>query len=120
MPYAYSEWSEALLAKGDLDGAIARSRQARATGPHFADPMELQGEALLRKGDFSGAAASFEQADKDAPHWGKNHLLWGEALARLGRADEARTQFRIAAGLDLLAVDRAALQIHLKTNGQQG
>ena len=120
MPYAYSEWSEALLAKGDLDGAIARSRQARATGPHFADPMELQGEALLRKGDFSGAAASFEQADRDAPHWGKNHLLWGEALARLGRADEARTQFRIAAGLDLLAADRAALQIHLKTSGQQG
>ena len=109
LPFAYSDWGGMLLAKGDLDGALAKFARAHATSPHFADPEELRGEALVRKGDVPGAAEAFAAADKDAPRWGRNHLLWGEALARLGRRDEARAQFDVAAGLELAADDRAEL-----------
>ena len=114
LPFAYADWSEALLARGDLDGAIAKAALARDKGPHFADPMELWGEALMAKGDDDGAIGKFAAADRDAPRWGRNHLRWGQALARLGRADQARAQWRAAAGMDLPAADRATLQGLLK------
>ncbi len=63
----------------------------------------------MQKGDFTGAARKFAEADKDAPRWGRNHLRWGQALARLGRADEARAQYRAAAGMDLSPMRRAEL-----------
>ena len=83
--------------------------EAHRRGPRFADPLELWGEALMRKGDWAGAVARFAEADQHAPRWGRNHLRWGEALARLGRTDEARAQWRAAAGMDLSAADRAEL-----------
>ena len=109
IPYYDLDWGRALLAKGDLDRAIAKLALAHKKGPHFADPLELWGEALMRKGDFAGAVAKFAEADKDAPRWGKNHLRWGEALARLGRADEAKAKWGAAIGMDLSVADRAEL-----------
>ncbi len=109
IPSANTAWGEMLLAKGDLDRAIARLTLAHKQGPHFADPLELWGEALMKKGDLEGAARKFAEADKYAPRWGRNHLRWGQALARLGRADEARAQWRSAAGMDLSVADRADL-----------
>ena len=109
LPFDYADWGAMLLAKGDVDAAIAKFALARAKGPHFADPMELWGEALMRKGDYAGAAAKFTEADKDAPNWGRNHLRWGQALAKLGRADAAGAQWRAAAGMELTAADRAEL-----------
>ena len=109
MPLAYGEWGEMRLAKGDLAGAISRFDLAHRMGPHWADPLELWGEALMRTGDVAGAAEKFEAADKAAPRWGRNHLRWGEALARLGQMDEAKVQWRAAAGLDLSAAERAEL-----------
>ena len=109
LPAAYLNWAQALLARGDADGAIAQLRVAREKAPHFADLAELWGEALMRKGDFMGATAKFREADADAPRWGRNHLRWGQALARLGDAAGARVQFRTAAGLALSAADRAEL-----------
>jgi Flp pilus assembly protein TadD len=110
IPFYEAEWAAALLAKGDLDGASARAQEAHRRSPHFPDALELWGEALLKKGDFAGAVGKFREADKYAPRWGRNHLRWGQALARLGRADEARTQWRAAAGMDLSVADRAELQ----------
>ena len=109
LPHAYSEWGSALLAKGDPAGAIAKLELARQKGPKFADPLETWGEALMARRDYLGAVARFAEADKDAPRWGRNHLRWGEALAKLGRADEAKMQWRAAAGMDLSAADRAEL-----------
>ena len=108
IPFWDADWGQTLLARGDIDGAIAKLSQAHQKGPHFADPLELWGEALMRKGDYAGAVAKFKQADKHAPRWGRNHLRWGQALARLGRADEARAQWRAAIRMDLSAADRAA------------
>ncbi len=109
IPFWDADWGQTLLAKGDVDGAIAKLSQAHQKGPHFADPLELWGEALMRKGDVNGAVAKFREADKYAPRWGRNHLRWGEALARLGRAEAAKAQWRAAAGMDLSAADRAEL-----------
>jgi tetratricopeptide (TPR) repeat protein len=95
--------------KGDLDGAIVKLREAHRRGPNFADPLELWGEALMRKRDLEGAVMKFAEADEHAPRWGRNHLRWGQALAGLGRWEEARTQWRAAAGMDLSTADRARL-----------
>ena len=113
LPFYDSDWGEALLARGDLDGAIAKLGQAHAKGPNFADPLELWGEALIKKGDLAGAVAKFTEADKHAPRWGRNHMLWGEALMLSGRYAEARRQYEIAGGLDLSKPDRAALDVLL-------
>ena len=109
IPFANTEWGEMLLAKGDTDGAIARLADAHRQSPHFADPLELWGEALMRKGDAKGAARKFASADKCARRWGRDHLRWGQALAKLGKPDEARAQWRAAAGMDLSVADRAEL-----------
>ena len=117
IPFAFTEWGAALLAKGDPDAAIGKFELAHQKGPNFADPMELWGEALMRKGDFAGAAARFADADRDAPSWGRNHLRWGEALLHLGNAREARAQFQTAGRLDLSVRDRAALNVFLARTG---
>lgn len=109
IPFAETDWGEALLAKGDIDRAIARFIIAHRESPHFADPLELWGEALMRQGDAAGAAEKFAEASRYAPRWGRDHLRWGEALAKLGRIDEARAQWRAAAAMGLSAPDRAAL-----------
>ena len=98
-----------LLAKGDLDAALAHLAVAHRKGPHFADALELTGETLLRKGEAAAAVAAFTEADRYAPKWGRNHLRWGEALARLGKAAPARAQWETAAQLGLSAADRARL-----------
>jgi hypothetical protein len=109
IPFVDTDWGAALLAKGDLDGAIAKVKDANAKGPHFADPLEMWGEALIAKSRSDLALAKFEEADKYAPRWGRLHLKWGEALFYAGRRDDAKKQFAAAAGLTLSAADRTAL-----------
>jgi tetratricopeptide (TPR) repeat protein len=113
LPFAHTGWGQALLWKGDLDGAIAKLEEAHRRSPHFADPLELWGEALMKKGDYAGAIARFAEADNGAPRWGRNHLRWGEALMLSGRYAEARAQFATANGMDLSTPDRAALDVLL-------
>jgi tetratricopeptide (TPR) repeat protein len=110
LPFADEAWGEALLTKGDLDGAIAKFEQAHRIGPHFADPLEMWGEALIAKNRSDLALAKFAEAAKYAPNWGRLHLKWGEALAYLGQTGDAKTQFAIAAGLDLSPVDKSTLK----------
>jgi tetratricopeptide (TPR) repeat protein len=107
LPDAY--WGEMLLVKGDVDGAIAKFKQANTIGPHFADPIEMWGEALMLKNRSDLALARFEDAAKYAPNWGRLHLKWGEALFYAGKPAEAKTQIAIANGLVLSAADRAVL-----------
>jgi tetratricopeptide (TPR) repeat protein len=113
LPHAHMEWAQALLWKGDPDGAIARLEEAHRRSPHFADPLELWGEALTVKRDYAGAIARFAEADKYAPRWGRNHMRWGEALMLSGRYREARAQYEAANRMDLSTPDRAALNVLL-------
>ncbi len=110
IPFAYSEWGAMLLAKGDLDGAIAKFALANRKGPHFADPLEMWGEALIAKNRSDLALAKFEEANKYAPNWGRLHLKWGEALLWSGKPAEARKQFAIAAMLDLIPSEKVELR----------
>jgi tetratricopeptide (TPR) repeat protein len=109
IPFAYAEWGEVLLARGDPDGAIAKFTIANQKGPKFADPLEMWGEALMAKNRSDLALAKFTEADKYAPNWGRLHLKWGEALWYAGKKDEAQKQFTVAAGLDLSSDDKAKL-----------
>ncbi len=111
IPFAYNDWGAMLMAKGDLDGAIAKFKLANEKGPQFADPLEMWGEALILKNHSDLALAKFAEADKYAPHWGRLHLKWGEALAYLGKTSDAKAQFAIAAGLDLPPADRTTLKM---------
>jgi hypothetical protein len=109
IPFAYADWSQALMSRGDMDGAIAKFTVANQKGPHFADPLEMWGEALMAKNQSHLALAKFAEAEKYAPNWGRLHLKWGEALVYAGRRDEARAQYQKASTLDLTAADRAEL-----------
>jgi tetratricopeptide (TPR) repeat protein len=109
IPFAYSDWGAELMAKGDLDAAIAEFKLANQKGPHFADPLEMWGEALMAKNRSDLALAKFEEAAKYAPNWGRLHLKWGEALFWAGKRDDAQKQFAVARGLDLDASDSAEL-----------
>jgi tetratricopeptide (TPR) repeat protein len=114
LPFAYSDWGQMLLGKGDLEGAIGKFRQANAKGPHFADPLELWGEALMAQRRSDLALSKFAEADKFAPNWGRLHLKWGDALLYIGREREARTQYAAAAKLDLSESDRVNLARRLR------
>jgi tetratricopeptide (TPR) repeat protein len=109
IPFAYADWGQMLLDKGDADGAIAKFTLSNEKGPHFADPIEMWGEALMAKNRSDLALAKFAEADKYAPAWGRLHLKWGEALVYAGKLDEAKEQFSEAAGLDLSVAEKTEL-----------
>jgi tetratricopeptide (TPR) repeat protein len=109
IPFAYSDWGEMLLCKGDLDGAIAKFSAAHEKGPHFADPLEMWGEALIAKNRTDLALAKFEEANKYAPNWGRLHVKWGEALQWSGDKPGAEKQFAAAARLDLTPSEKSEL-----------
>ncbi len=109
IPVGYYDWGRVLLAKGDLDGAIAKFEAAHKKGPRFADPLEMWGEALIAKSRSDLALAKFEEANKYAPNWGRQHLKWGEALWWSGKRDDAKKQFAIASELDLTPVEKSEL-----------
>jgi tetratricopeptide (TPR) repeat protein len=109
IPFAYADWGRMLMAKGDLDGAIAKFESAHRKGPRYADPLEIWGEALIANNRSDLALAKFEEANRYAPNWGRLHLKWGEALYYAGRRSEARKQFAAAASLALSASEKATL-----------
>jgi tetratricopeptide (TPR) repeat protein len=111
LPFAYRDWAEALLARGQPDAALAKLQVARAKGPRFADVAELEGEARLAKKDYAGAVAAFARADKLAPNWARNHLFWGQALKLSGKTGEAAAQDAAANRLGVTAADQTTSRL---------
>jgi tetratricopeptide (TPR) repeat protein len=109
LPFAETEWGEALLTRGKSEAAIEKFQLASKKGPHFADPLEGWGEALMAKNQSHLALPKFAEAEKYAPNWGRLHLKWGEALVWAGKADEAKAQFARAATLDLTPAEKQEL-----------
>ena len=114
LPFAYSEWGESKLARGDLPGAIALFARSTEHGPRFADPLKFWGDTLARQGKDRDAVLKYSASADRAPRWGELYLDWGLALQRLGRHDEARKKLALASKLDLPADDRPRLQQALK------
>ncbi len=69
LPFAYTDWGDALAARGDLDGAGRLFRTASEKGPRFADPLKGWGDVLAREGRWNDARAKYDEALKDAPAW---------------------------------------------------
>lgn len=69
LPFAFSEWGDMLLAKGDIDGAIAKFEAAHQKTPHFADALKGWGDALARRAQAKLALAKYDEALKYAPNW---------------------------------------------------
>jgi tetratricopeptide (TPR) repeat protein len=69
MPWAFSAWTEALLARGDAAGAASKAEQANTLSPHFADPLKLWGDALVRQGKPKDALTKYDEALKYTPTW---------------------------------------------------
>ncbi len=109
LPFAETGWGAMLMAKGDLDGAIAKFTAAHKKTPHFADPLEMWGEALIAKNRSDLAFAKFEEAAKYAPDWGRLHLKWGEALWWSGNKAGALKQLAIAHHLGLAPSEKSEL-----------
>ena len=109
VPFADADWGAMLLAKGDLDGAIAKFATANQKGPQFADPLEMWGEALMLKNRSDLALAKFEEANEYAPNWGRLHLKWGQALLYTGDKVAAAKQFAIAGSLYLSPSEKSEL-----------
>jgi tetratricopeptide (TPR) repeat protein len=84
VPFADSDWGMALLAKGNIDGAIAKFESAHAKGPNFADPLEGWGEALMAKNRSDLALAKFAEAAKYTPHWDRLNRAWAAARRYAG------------------------------------
>jgi tetratricopeptide (TPR) repeat protein len=112
-PLSPAPWAVSLLARGNVDGALAKAQEGHRRAPYFADPLELWGEALMRKGDYAGATAKFAEAAKYAPRWGRDRLRWGQALLQSGKPADAKAQFEAAKGMDLSAMDRAEVDAAL-------
>jgi tetratricopeptide (TPR) repeat protein len=115
-PFAYADWGQSLLARGQPDAAIEKFKLSNQKGPHYADALEGWGEALMAKNQSHRAVAKFAQAETYAPNWGRLHLKWGEALTYAGKKAEAEKQFARAAALDLTSTNKAELE--RMTNGR--
>ena len=109
VPFAYAEWGQVLMQRGDFAGAIAQFKLANQKGPHFADPLEMWGEVLIAQNRSDLAIGKFAEANKYTPNWGRLHLKWGEALSYLGKTAEAQKQFARAGELDLTAAEKTEL-----------
>jgi tetratricopeptide (TPR) repeat protein len=117
LPFAYSEWGEARLARRDFDGAATLFRRASEISPRWADPLKHWGDALaLRavssrdRGGMAEALRLYQEASGRAPRWGALHVEWGRALWYAGRRDEAREKLAAAERMDLSRADRARLE----------
>jgi tetratricopeptide (TPR) repeat protein len=58
-----------LLAKGDIDAAIAKFDSAHEKTPDFADALKGWGDALARQGKATTALAKYKEALEYAPNW---------------------------------------------------
>jgi tetratricopeptide (TPR) repeat protein len=81
LPFAFSEWGEMRLNKGDIDGAAAQFEAGHRVGPHFADALKGWGDALARQGQSKAARAKYDEALKYAPAW-KEFKESREAVAK--------------------------------------
>ena len=84
LPFAYTEWGEMRLAKGDLPGAIAVFEIAHRDGPQFADPLKGWGDALARQGQWGEALGKYDLALAAGPAWQALRQARDEAARRAG------------------------------------
>ncbi len=111
------------LRRGDPAAAADALRRAAAGAPEDAAVAADLGAALWALGDASGATAELERALRlpGGDSSSVAHYLLGELLRAAGREEEARAQYRRAAGLEpALAEAHYQLALSLGPVGQRG
>lgn len=109
LPWAFIDRSEALLSKGDAQGAVDQARAAIGIAPQLADAHAALAAALVKTGDSTAALAAYARAAELAPHWGRVHLEWASVLRGMGRTADAAVKIKIANGLELNNSERLLL-----------
>ncbi len=89
----------ALVAEGDVDGAIRHYRQALEIAPGDAGVHNNLGIALGLRGQVGEAITHFRRALRIAPWYAQGHNNLGHALQTLGRTEEAIGRYREALAL---------------------
>jgi tetratricopeptide (TPR) repeat protein len=97
---AYNNWGNALRAKGDPDGAIAKYMRAIDLDPENTFAYSNWGNALSDKGDLDGAIAKHARAAELDPESGFAYNNWGNALYNKGDLDGAIAKYMRATELD--------------------
>ncbi len=98
-PGACVNLGNALVLKGDLEGAVVAFRDALDGHPDYSGARRQLARALERKGDLDGAVAELRESTRHA-NGGEDHLWLGNLLWRGGRRDEAIDSYRKAIAID--------------------
>lgn len=97
---AYAQVGDVLLARGEIEQAIASYDQALALNPRLFGAHLSLAAAKARQGKLAEATASCRNAISLNPNHGSAHNELGCLLERQGRLDEASTSFHRAIALD--------------------
>jgi tetratricopeptide (TPR) repeat protein/serine/threonine protein kinase len=120
-PGIYLNRGLALKKVGELDGAIADSRQALALAPHYPAAHGNLGLDMYDKGRLDEAIAEYREALRLKPNLAKIHTALGNALVRKGRLDEAIAEHREAIRIDKdYPLAHNNLGVVLQSQGQWG
>jgi Flp pilus assembly protein TadD len=93
-PEAHSNLGCALLAKGELDEAIAEFRKALRLNKDLPQVHNNLGNALLGKGQLDEAIVEFREAVRLMKDSAEAHCSLGDALLRQGQFQEAVQELR--------------------------
>ncbi|PYJ90022.1 MAG: hypothetical protein DME71_07590, partial [Verrucomicrobia bacterium] len=102
--------ADALLSKGDMDGAIAHYLPCVAVLPNHADAQYNLASMLLRKGQIDEAITHYEKALELLPGNADAHLNLGSAFLAKRRVVDAIAQYKEALRL---APENVAAQSNL-------
>ncbi|MCB1171132.1 MAG: tetratricopeptide repeat protein, partial [Leptospiraceae bacterium] len=85
----------ALLKKGDVDGAIAKFKQAVQISPNSGAPRFLLGNAYLQKGDGKAALEQTSRGIELNPDSVSGRILHANALRKTGQTLQARKVLQV-------------------------
>jgi tetratricopeptide (TPR) repeat protein len=114
---AYLDWGDLLHARGKLDEAAARYREALAIQPHSVEIINNLGNVLAMKGQQADALAQYQKALAERPDFADTRVNLGNLLMNTN-LDAAIAEYRKA--LDL-APDKVEIRNNLgKALGMKG
>jgi protein O-mannosyl-transferase len=97
---AHNNLGNALLKKGDVEGAVLRFRRAVELAPEHAPGHYNLGLALAQRGGVAQAAAHLQRAVTLEPQTARTHYDFAVVLERLDRRGDALLHYRTAVRLD--------------------
>ena len=98
--YLHNSLGNALLSKGDLNGAAEEYRCAAAVKPDFADAHSNLAVIFARRGAIDEAIKEYQIALSIPPEDAESHLALGSLLLRKGQSADAITHFDRAVALE--------------------